>query len=172
MPCPLRILPWWAYFFYDVVNFLVKLFAYIGERINIFIGVVSGMTNDQKQQIQHLRQMGLGYTKIAKEINLTVNTVKSFCYRNPLNETLETKSCCKQCGKPVEQNIKRREKKFCSNACRIKWWTCHHNELQHHKTLICVHCGKSFYGKPNRKYCSHRCYIAERFGESHVAKTV
>jgi hypothetical protein len=29
---------------------------------------------------------------------------------------------------------------------------------------VCVHCGKEFHGRSGRKYCSHRCYIAERFG--------
>ena len=31
----------------------------------------------------------------------------------------------------------------------------------------CAHCGKPFtaYGNKGRKYCSHECYIADRFGE-------
>ena len=30
--------------------------------------------------------------------------------------------------------------------------------------MTAVHCGKEFHGRSGRKYCSHRCYIAERFG--------
>ena len=129
------------------------------------------MTDNQKTQIQRLRQEGYGYVKIAQELNLPKNTIKSFCRRNPV-EVIETKNICKQCGKPIEQNPKRREKKFCSISCRIKWWNCHQSELRHRKLSTCVHCGKSFYGKPGRKYCNHECYIAERFGGNHVAKTV
>ena len=31
--------------------------------------------------------------------------------------------------------------------------------------VICPHCGKEFhiYGDRRRKYCSHECYIADRF---------
>ena len=129
------------------------------------------MTQDDKVKIQQLRQHGYGYVKIAQELHLPKNTVKSFCYRNPV-ESVEAHNICKQCGKPIEQNPKRREKKFCSISCRIKWWTCHHDEIHHHTFLICHHCGKSFYGKPGRKYCSHECYIAERFGGDNVAATV
>ena len=130
------------------------------------------MTVKEKAKIEQLRHSGMGYMKIAQELNLPVNTVKSYCYRNPIGYVSSVTAVCKHCGKPMESNANRPEKKFCSDVCRMKWWTCHHNELQHHKTLICVHCGKSFYGKPNRKYCSHQCYTAERFGAGHVTKAV
>lgn len=129
------------------------------------------MTPMEKTKIQKLRQQGYGYVKISQVLHLPKNTVKSFCYRNPV-ESIETPNVCKQCGKPIAQNPKRRERKFCSVACRIKWWNCHHSELQHRKLTKCVHCGKSFYGRPVRKYCSHQCYIAERFGSNHVTETV
>ncbi|MBR3622863.1 MAG: helix-turn-helix domain-containing protein [Selenomonadaceae bacterium] len=125
------------------------------------------MTQDEKNKIQQLRQQGYGYVKIAQELNISPNTVKSFCYRTSLEST-STANVCKQCGKPIERNTKKSEKKFCSDACRMKWWSYHQDELKHHKTLICRHCGKSFYGKPGRKYCNHECYIAERFGENRV----
>ena len=129
------------------------------------------MTQEEKLKIQMLRQQGYGYVKIAQELHLPKNTVKSFCYRNPVAHT-ETHHICKECGKPVTQNPDRREKKFCSIACRMRWWNHHAGELRHHKSMVCNHCGKSYYGKPGRKYCSHECYIAERFGDKNVATTV
>ena len=32
---------------------------------------------------------------------------------------------CKCCGVPVQQNLGRKEKKFCSDSCRNKWWNSH-----------------------------------------------
>lgn len=36
----------------------------------------------------------------------------------------------------------------------------------------CAHCGKPFtaYGNKERKYCSHNCYISDRFGEEREAR--
>ena len=130
------------------------------------------MTVEEKTKINQLRQSGMGYMKIAQELKLSANTVKSYCYRNPVGVNSSAEIICKQCGMPIEQNPKRRAKKFCSDSCRMKWWTFHHAEIQHRKMLICQHCGKSYYGKPGRKYCSHECYIAERFGGKNVATTV
>ena len=80
---------------------------------------------------------------------------------------------CFYCGTAVTQNPGRKEKKFCSNKCRMKWWNAHFDKLNK-KTMypyICPHCGKAFevYGNSQRKYCCHACYIADRFqgGEQH-----
>ncbi|WP_231465828.1 hypothetical protein [Selenomonas sp. FC4001] len=67
-----------------------------------------------------------------------------------------------QCGNHLEQVLRRKKKKFCSDGCRIRWWN-HHMHLMK-ANAVCVHCGKEFHGRSGRKYCSHRCYIAERFG--------
>ncbi len=40
------------------------------------------MTEQQKKQIIVLRKQFFGYKAIAKKLNLSVNTVKSFCRRN------------------------------------------------------------------------------------------
>lgn len=42
------------------------------------------MTDMQKKRIGKLRQMGIGYAAIAKELKLPVGTVKTFCRRNGL----------------------------------------------------------------------------------------
>ena len=64
------------------------------------------MTNEQKFQIAAYRKAGKGYKQIAKELDLSANSVKSYCRRNGLsNETLEKnlpESACENCGKSIE----------------------------------------------------------------------
>ena len=136
------------------------------------------MTENEKDAIRKLRKQGLGYGKIAQRMGMNKETVKSFCRRNGLDKNgsamasvSDTKSeyrICKNCGKAVLQILKRKEKKFCCDDCRHKWW----NEHQHmvnrkaYYDFVCPCCGKRFqtYGDSRRKYCSHECYIADRFG--------
>ena len=138
------------------------------------------MTDAQKEKIRFWRMEGLGYGTIAARLGLSDNTVKSFCRRNHLTGVAakEPLILCRQCGQPLAQLPKRKERKFCCEACRRAWWKAH-PELVNRKAfylLTCAHCGKEFksYGNKGRKYCSHVCYIAERFGEggSHDEGTV
>lgn len=125
------------------------------------------MTDEQRKQIIALRREGVGYGRIATELNLSINTIKSFCRRNSLvAQTAE--GVCETCGKPIHQNPKRKRKRFCSDACRNKWWNAHLNLIKRKAvyTFTCPTCGKEFttYGNRHRKFCSHACYIAHRFG--------
>jgi DNA invertase Pin-like site-specific DNA recombinase len=43
------------------------------------------MTNEQRQQIKMLRYQGVGYTKIAKAIGLSRDSVRNYCTREGLN---------------------------------------------------------------------------------------
>lgn len=134
------------------------------------------MTDAQKIQIGKLRGAGLGYKKIAEQMGLSENTVKTYCRRHGLggNMThLQTvvqfeKHHCLCCGTPVQQTPGRKEKKFCSDSCRNKWWNSHLDKVERKANyeFVCPHCKKPFiaYGNKNRKYCSHECYIADRFG--------
>ena len=135
------------------------------------------MTDEQKEQIKVLRQRGMGYIRVAQALGISENTIKSFCRRNKLTGQVKQEKLaehfCLYCGAAVTQNPGRKEKKFCSNKCRMKWWNAHFDKLNK-KTMypyICPHCGKGFevYGNSHRKYCSHACYIADRFqgGECH-----
>lgn len=125
-----------------------------------------------------MRKEGCSYAAIAKELNVNENTVKTFCRRNGLTGAVAempspdfqnaAEKPCQCCGKPVIQYPGRKEKKFCSDACRNRWWNSHLNEVRR-KAMYeyrCPHCGRAFctYGNRNRKYCSHECYIADRFG--------
>ncbi len=131
------------------------------------------MNDIQKSQIADMRADGIGYVKIANALGLSENTVKSFCRRNNLTDMNairigEKPHFCPCCGKPVEQTEGRKEKKFCSDKCRMNWWNTHRDKVRRRngRNIICPGCGKAFevYGGSDRKYCSHECYIADRFG--------
>ena len=129
------------------------------------------MNDKQKVKIQELRLQGAGYRKIAKEMGLSENTIKSYCRRHPLIEQkgdLEHVHYCLQCNKVIDQNGKRKEKKFCSDACRMAWWNSHRDKVNHRivRKMECTCCHKTFtvYGNGQRKYCSHTCYVKDRFG--------
>lgn len=136
------------------------------------------MTNREKSQIGEMRKNGMGYKKIAQALGLCEGTVKTYCHRNGMAgvstavpETVRTtisQKACKCCGAMVLQFPGRKEKKFCSDTCRNKWWNTHLGEADRKamSSYICPTCGRAFsaYGKRNRKYCSHACYISDRFG--------
>ena len=134
------------------------------------------MTDAQKTAIAEYRREGYGYKKISQLTGVCESSVKTYCRRNGLAGTAEaqapahriTEKPCLCCGKPVVQYTGRKEKKFCSDACRNKWWNTHLH-LVNRKAMyefVCPVCGKPFtaYGNRNRKYCSHECYIEDRFG--------
>lgn len=138
------------------------------------------MTEEQKKQIKDLRMKGVGYKKIAQYIGLSENTVKSFCRRTAMQKQemaapIKSDSVCECCGKTMAQIPGRKKRRFCSDACRQKWWNRHLHLVQRKAVyrLKCRHCGRDFevYGNSRRKYCSHACYIAERFGSCKSART-
>lgn len=126
------------------------------------------MTDKQKNRVIEMRHRSIGYLKIAHELNVSVNSVKTFCRRNGLigNAAEKSKHHCLQCGTVVPQNPGRKEKKFCSDACRMLWWNGHQETVNRRAfyDFTCPHCGKSFqsYGNSRRKYCSRECSIAAR----------
>ena len=130
------------------------------------------MTTDEKRMLMTYRQQGLGYKKIGQLMGLSVNTVKTYCKRHDLggsvtNQPGSTEKACKCCGTTLVQTPGRKRRVFCSDACRTKWWNAHPELVKHRgdHQVICSHCGKPFSVTKSsaRKYCSHGCYIADRF---------
>ena len=129
------------------------------------------MTNEEKIKVQELRAAGLGYVAISKQLSISVNTVSSYC-RSHLSITtpcVPITTTCVNCGKLIEQKPKLNPRRFCCDTCRNKWWGSH-KELIKHSVLyeyVCPYCGKDFqtHDKRPRKYCSHQCYIKDRFGD-------
>ena len=126
------------------------------------------MNQHEKSEIARLQNEGLGYKKIADALGLPINTVKSYCYRNPV-KSKQVKYFCKQCDAEVVQQTNRKEKKFCSDACRMKWWNSHPEQVNHKvvNKLTCPSCHKRFesYGKRKNMFCSRACYGKFRMKE-------
>ena len=134
------------------------------------------MDGFQKEQIRNLRREGMSYAKIAKQVDVSRDAVISFCRRNGLQEikkpipvvNTDAADVCRECGKPLIQVDGMKKRVFCSKECRVKWWKEHPERLNQKAVYqyTCPHCGKPFsaYGNSKRKYCSHACYISDRFG--------
>lgn len=136
------------------------------------------MTDTQKSQIVKLREMGMGYTAIAKTLGISENTVKSFCRRNKLNGVAAASKkskplfdglhFCHFCGKEVAQNPGRKKKKFCSDKCRNKWWNSNLDKVNRKAiySFECLNCKNPFtaYGNSKRKYCCLECYANRNKG--------
>lgn len=117
------------------------------------------MTDEQKARILQLHAMGMGYTAIGREMGIKRDTIKSFISRN--KNALPT-TRCDFCGRKIVQIPKQKPKRFCSDQCRMRWWSSHQEEINRkaYHTFTCNYCGKEFtvYGKKDAKYCSVECY--------------
>lgn len=123
------------------------------------------MTNEQKAKITEMRTSGASYAVIASAVSLSVGTVKAFCSRH-ITEPKE--DGCKRCGGEIINTPGHRQRVFCSAECQKLYWREHPEQMKHKATVnhICPSCGKSFidYAGHHRKFCSHACYIAYRYG--------
>lgn len=138
------------------------------------------MTSDEKEKIKELRLKGMGYKAIAGLLGLSRDSVRGFCKRNGLDgdscvvalnveEKIKRNLLCLCCEKPIKQKHQGRTRRFCSDECRRKWWNENQDKKTKKETAIykytCSYCGSKFsvYGNKKRKYCSHNCYIKDRF---------
>lgn len=138
------------------------------------------MTDKQRQRIIQLRKEGFGYTSIAKQLDISRDTVRSFCKRNGLAGEMagkaihsgegQEKGLCRECGRELQQRKGVKKKVFCCRECREKWWHEHPGQIKQRAVyfFICAGCSKEFtaYGNAHRKYCSHECYVKSRFKDS------
>ena len=126
------------------------------------------MTQEQKILILHYREQHMTYRQIGEKLGLSPDTVKTFCRRNtPQEDRTEASasSQCRNCGAPVHPLPGRRERLFCSPACRTAYWRKHN--LLGKDPRYCAGCGALLTGgSASRKYCSHACYIRHRFGST------
>ena len=137
------------------------------------------LTQEQKKWIGILRARGMSYEETAKTVKANVNTIKSYCRRHLKEETATSEAypdmirvnytLCPYCQRKVMQIPGRKEKRFCSDTCRNRWWN-ENSERSNGASLeeyTCPTCGKKFKAYPHRKrkYCCHDCYIIGRFGD-------
>ncbi len=122
------------------------------------------MTDNQKTVITKMRMSGESYNAIARALNISPSTVKSFCIRNDIGigKHSDGKHCV-ECG--VE--LTGRQSRFCSESCRHKNWLSTHHDYHHCFVVYvyqCKYCGATFktIGNKDQKYCSRECYHAAR----------
>ncbi|MCR5728002.1 MAG: RNA polymerase subunit sigma-70 [Lachnospiraceae bacterium] len=133
------------------------------------------MNEAVKCRIRKMREEGLGYNTISKVLKISENSIKSYCKRQGLGGVRAKRHQegdvreCLNCGCAVKQTPGKKAKKFCSTVCRNIWWNSHLYMVKRKSmySIECAYCKKIFmaYGIRNRKYCSHPCYIKDRFGE-------
>lgn len=133
------------------------------------------MTDAQKIQIGNLRAVGLGYKRIAEQMGISENTIKTYCHRHNLggnaaqtNDVNKDAAVCLCCGLPVKQNMGRKKKKFCSDKCRNMWWNSNLDKVNRKAvySFECLACKSPFtaYGNSKRKYCCLECYAKRNKG--------
>lgn len=138
------------------------------------------MTLEEKEKIKELRLKGMGYKAISTIVGLSRDSVRAFCKRNGLagdyrvvalnvKEKVNRNLLCANCERSLKQKGIGRTRRFCSDQCRRIWWkehdTARKKSKEHTYHYVCPCCGEQFsaYGNKKRKYCSHACYIKERF---------
>lgn len=72
----------------------------------------------KKEQVIKLRESGLSFGEIAKQLCISRSTVSSICQRAKEQEQHR----CKKCGLLLKQTSGHRQRIFCSDKCRKAWW--------------------------------------------------
>ena len=131
------------------------------------------MTDTEKRTAEKLRAEGYSYNMISKTLGISLSTVKSHIRRKtkivPHPQTDSPSGIlCKRCGATLVNTPGHRQKIFCSKSCQERYWR-EHRDISLCESLVsctCAGCGKEIldYKGKHRKYCSHKCYIAVRYG--------
>ena len=77
------------------------------------------MDNFERREIERMYRDGYGPTAISYELEISINTIKSYIRRHP---SMKNASRCLYCGKVISQTKGRKVKKFCSDRCRSAYW--------------------------------------------------
>jgi hypothetical protein len=98
---------------------------------------VKDMDDRQRQQIRELREEGYGYGRIAQILEISENTIKTYCRRHGLGGVATNlassegkRQYCPCCKSVMELIPGRKPKKFCSDKCRMKWWNSHLDQVK------------------------------------------
>ena len=91
------------------------------------------MTEEQKSRIAELRGQGVPFSKIAKQLDLNRDTIKSYCRRYGIGVDADNADKnipqCKNCGAKIVQPPKKKKKIFCCDKCRNAWWAAHPDKI-------------------------------------------
>lgn len=120
------------------------------------------MTEDKKVRILRLIDGGLSYSEIAKQLDETVDSIKSVVKRR--KQVYGVK--CLNCGAELKQPLHHFPRIYCCRKCAFEY----RNKiriLEKTEKKVCEHCGSVFYDEPNSKqrFCSRKCAGLHRYGK-------
>ena len=97
------------------------------------------MKKQEIERLDMLRKQGKKPSEIAKTLQISLNTVRSYMRRHPIEND---DHCCKNCNKPIYQPPGRKAKLFCSDKCRMTWWNSHRDAVNKkaYRTFVCEYC--------------------------------
>lgn len=123
------------------------------------------LSESEKRKIIELKLKGVSSKAIASQLQLGPSAVKTFIHRHGKDsEYVSAMGICPCCGSSLVQTPGKKPKKFCSDACRMKWWAQHKEQMDRtFYTITCTQCGCSFETtNPKRKFCTRSCYAKSR----------
>lgn len=74
------------------------------------------MKAEIRDQVKQMNDQGVGYKKIASELNISIGSV-----RNMLKEKDDSESC-RFCHKKLNFVEGKKRKVFCNDSCRYQYW--------------------------------------------------
>ena len=119
------------------------------------------MTEAEKRHVTDLRVAGRSYQEIADETGLSLGAIKMYFMRC---KEIPPVQRCEQCHKALRRDVIRCGRRFCSDKCRVKWWSLHPDRMKEkgkHR-FTCENCGRQFFSRKPGKYCSRSCYNTSR----------
>ena len=120
------------------------------------------MTQLEKEEIIKLKLAGNSYKQISVLTGICISKIKSVCIRYNTKQT-EIISYCKCCGKKLILVGGKKQKLYCNDKCRMRYWRNHQSELKsnHIVEVECPICHQIFkaYETKKRKYCCWDCYM-------------
>lgn len=122
------------------------------------------MTREQKRKIRILGKdndsINSNIIDKASTISDRENQVEGELYESCLN-----------CNKKIIQNSMGRKRKYCSDKCRHEYGSKNNNRKIYE--LVCEYCGKQYEAlSMKRKYCSHDCYIRNKYWRKEDAEGI
>ena len=93
------------------------------------------MKKQEIKAISEMRLQGKSPSEIACALGISVNTIRTHIRRHP---DIPGGKFCKNCGKPIAQSVGRKEKRFCSDKCRMAWWNSHRERVRKKAYYIIV----------------------------------
>ena len=110
------------------------------------------MTEEQKIKIIELRNQGLGYKRIAKQLKEPFSEYITSKKKKMKKINKIEKRFYLNCNKEIIQSGKGPRRKYCCNKCRYSY----KNSNRKTYNIRCEYCGEEFKDySVKRKYCSH-----------------